>query len=607
MPNALNRTTLRFKTSADPNYHPVVEWIIDPDMSNVEGVPKQYWKIVGDDVLEMSQAEKDAKDITLEAERVARLEYNAIDRMMVPDVAVISQELQDYINANAVYTDSVTGLKGPPVVVQMLNVDREVYGNPDNPLCPDGYEDNLVSRANNLETIHGDTGWHQRQVQQALFHRPKDLLIYYGYLNSFNSATNGWDNDKVAKEMAQYGLLVFGDGVEDSGHPDYANTTAIVAAIKQLNPNALIFGYASINQSQANFETKVDGWETLGVHGIFLDEAGYDYGTTTTNDRSAFNTKVDYVHAQSTAKICFANAWNADHILGTANDVSYPNTTWNSGDDESNLNTSDWILLESYPINTTSYTASTPDGYEPKADWASRGVKATGLRDTYGVNFAACGIINNDNADGQALFQFSFISACQFSLDGHGTSDTSYGSSTAAVKWWNRPDLSAITGIYSISPTVTADPEDADIYYRYIDGAKFVLDFSDSAQSSRIVKLIEPTPRTFSVTLESPTDSENVCMGYTELALTVKRIVGVVTGASTPSVTIQISHGADRSATGDNVLSAATAVTNTTTGQTMDSFDEPKIPANSWIVLKTTAQSGTVNELIVFLECEIDR
>ena len=34
-----------------------------------------------------------------------------------------------------------------------------------------------------------------------------------------------------------------------------------------------------------------------------------------------------------------------DHVIGTVNDTSYPNTTWNSGVVESKLNENDWYLL----------------------------------------------------------------------------------------------------------------------------------------------------------------------------------------------------------------------------------------------------------------------
>lgn len=45
------------------------EWIYNPDMSAVEGVPRKYLVIIGDVVTEMGQAEKDAVDEALLAAR----------------------------------------------------------------------------------------------------------------------------------------------------------------------------------------------------------------------------------------------------------------------------------------------------------------------------------------------------------------------------------------------------------------------------------------------------------------------------------------------------------------------------------------------------------
>lgn len=328
-------------------------------------------------------------------------------------------------------------------------------------------------------------GWDYIDILQSQYHRPKDLLIYYGYLNSFNFGDNAWTNEKVAQDMSKYNLIVLGDGIQSSGHADYSNTAVIIPRIKELSPNSQIFGYVSVNQTLSGFQGKVDEWDTLEVNGILLDEAGYDYGKT----RSEFNDRVDYVHGKTYSNIVFANAWNTDNILGTVNDASYDNDTYNSGLVESKLTSDDWILLESFPINTASYTASTPDGYEPKADWKTRGDKAVGLREEYGVNFAACGIINNANASGSDLFNFGFTSALMYSLDAFGTSDTSYAASSATVTYWTRPDSTSLGRLYEIEPTVQQDVGDSDVYLRYAQHGKMKLDFSDSSgQISEITK-----------------------------------------------------------------------------------------------------------------------
>jgi len=404
-----------------------------------------------------------------------------------------STDLDSFIDANAIVTDSYTNKTGPFYLMQILEHRREIFNDSTNPLYladhtailgDDGYLVNHANRINNIETIHGKLGWHEQEVTQAAYTRPKDLLIYYGWLNSFNSGQHGWDNEKVSQEMAQHRMLVFGDGIQNPGHGDYANTEVIIPRIKELNNYSEIYGYVTVNQSYGDFTTKVNQWDDLEVHGIFMDEAGYDYGKT----RAEFNQRVDYVHDRTYASKCFVNSWNTDHVLGTANDPSYPNSTYNDSSTESNLNNTDWILLESFPINTSSYTDSTPQGYESASDWLYRGDKMKSLRNSYGVNFAGAGVINNDNTDGTALFNFGFVSAMMYNLEAYGTSDTLYGSSSSAVKRWVRPDVTKLGTVYCLDCTVKVDGNDSSVYHRYVENGKLTLDFSDGAQLSTILK-----------------------------------------------------------------------------------------------------------------------
>lgn len=115
-----------------------------------------------------------------------------------------------------------------------------------------------------------------------------------------------------------------------------------------------------------------------------------------------------------------------------------------------------------------------------------------------------------------------------------------------------------------------------------------------------------PSQGQFSITVEDPSDAEDICLGFTFVAITITEIQAVVVGSDTPSVTIDPSHSTDRSAAGNDILAAATAITNTTTGQNLTSFDDPTIPADSWIWLLTTAQSGTVDELTVTIKYTVD-
>lgn len=586
MANVVKRSDLSviIKSVNTPSYPPET-WLINPNLSGLYNwgtgeflVPVYYWKLVGDDVVEMDSGEKavvdaqrlvDAKAarktwlnergtaytderylVSEQSElrilytdalscRPRRAVYiqpwvnwldeineevkakqasvdlqstiDAVNAVVLDEATLTSHDplisvdganaitddgslsLRTLLNENSVVTDPVTDIEGPFYLMQILEQRKDLYNDSENPLYEAGYtpilgfSGYLVEHANrilNLETIHGKIGWHNQQVIKATYARPRDLLVYYGYPNSFNSGTNQWYNEKVAQDMAKYGMIVLGDGVEDPTHPDYANSQVIIPRVKVLNPSCLVFGYVAAAQTLANFKTKADQWDTLQVHGIFLDEAGYDYGKT----RAELNEMVDYVHSKAYAKLAFANVWNTDHLIGTANDSTYPNSTYNSGLVASKLGTDDWVLLESFPINTTAYTESGYEGYESKSDWLVRGQKAANLRYVYGVNFAGVGIINNANAAGQALFEFGYNSAMMWSLEAFGTSDASYASGSVTVTWWSRPDVSKMGVAYALAPSVSVDALDADRYWRFLENGKFLLDFSQSAQASSITK-----------------------------------------------------------------------------------------------------------------------
>lgn len=100
-----------------------------------------------------------------------------------------------------------------------------------------------------------------------------------------------------------------------------------------------------------------------------------------------------------------------------------------------------------------------------------------------------------------------------------------------------------------------------------------------------------------SITIESPTSSEDLSMFYTDDAITVTKIVFVITGST--SVTTTIRHSTDRSATGNEVVTGGTTANSTTTGNVVTSFNDATIPADSFVWLETTALSGTPTSLNV--------
>ena len=104
-----------------------------------------------------------------------------------------------------------------------------------------------------------------------------------------------------------------------------------------------------------------------------------------------------------------------------------------------------------------------------------------------------------------------------------------------------------------------------------------------------------------SIIIENPSASEDVSYFFTNRAITVTQILVVLTGSATPSVTWTVRHGLDRSVAGSEVVTGGTVTTDTTVGSDVTTFDDATIIADSHIWIETTAQSGTVESIILTL------
>lgn len=304
--------------------------------------------------------------------------------------------------------------------------------------------------------------------------RTQDILIYYGWPNSFNSANNGWDNEKVAQDMAKYDLIVLGDGVQDPSHGDYANSSVIVPRVLELKEKVKIFGYVDMVQTVDNFKAKVDQWATLGVNAIFIDQAGYDFGTAATNSRQQLNEKVDYIHSKKMAVM--VNSWNPSHVLDTSDDPSYPNSSFNPTWDDTNLRQFDWYLMENFGI--------TQSNYENVTQWLNRGNKIKAIQRKQKIRVAAVSELANTDANAQNKYEFSQVSAAIFSLEAHGTSDTAYGASSAKVDRHNELDLDGLgNDLRTDKPNVQ---NSGNKYFRYTKEGRLELDFTSGQESSTV-------------------------------------------------------------------------------------------------------------------------
>lgn len=63
---AIHRATYEYYSGVSATL-PTGLWLLNPDLSAVDGVPRIYWKVEGNSVLEMTQTEKNIKDLHLAA------------------------------------------------------------------------------------------------------------------------------------------------------------------------------------------------------------------------------------------------------------------------------------------------------------------------------------------------------------------------------------------------------------------------------------------------------------------------------------------------------------------------------------------------------------
>ena len=162
------------------------------------------------------------------------------------------------------------------------------------------------------------------------------------------------------------------------------------------------------------------------------------------------------------------------------NDASYPNSTYNPDEVQSNLTEDDYVLLESFAVNTQVYT---PYGFETKSNWKARVDMALAARKNFDINVMAVCMIDDTHASGQALFTFAYTSAVLVALDGFGSANKSYGSTTAATKYWTRPDISNLGEYWEDEPSIA---EDGNKYIRYLADGKLTVDFTSGSETSCI-------------------------------------------------------------------------------------------------------------------------
>ncbi|HEX3568555.1 MAG TPA: hypothetical protein VHT70_02665 [Candidatus Saccharimonadales bacterium] len=284
-----------------------------------------------------------------------------------------------------------------------------------------------------------------------LYQRSPKLLFYYGTPQGVN---NLWDDNKAAQVFAQYNYVVFGNGLENPGNTYNSSTTSIIAKMRALNSQVVVFGYidlgvTSSNLSIATMQTMTDQWQTTGADGIMLDEAGYDFHVP----RSRLNTMVSYIHGKGMS--AFVNAFTPDDVMGSAVDATY-----NPSGTPTAMDNRDSYLLESWLINTSAYSSAA--GYTSFFNTRPRADSALSYRSSLGVKVMAVGLVDYSaysDEDNTKFFKMNEATALAFSLDGYGLGASpdysASGSNANVVKFFSYdpayPDTYAPTPYYNIT------------------------------------------------------------------------------------------------------------------------------------------------------------
>lgn len=130
---------------------------------------------------------------------------------------------------------------------------------------------------------------------------------------------------------------------------------------------------------------------------------------------------------------------------------------------------------------------------------------------------------------------------------------------------------------------------------------KALLDDASAAAQRTTLGITKINALTKSLTIESPTNAEDISFFYTPVAITITELVAVSVGSS-PSVTYTVRHHTDRSNAGNEVVTSGSTTTSTTTGDIVTSFNDATIPADSFVWIETTAKSGTVTSTQISLQ-----
>jgi hypothetical protein len=312
---------------------------------------------------------------------------------------------------------------------------------------------------------------------------PERLAIYYGYPSLVNGS--GGDVQRAASVFAGYDAVVLGDGLEfadkqpgryPEGDPaEHQKAQQIIGTIQKRNPATRIYGYVCLGEipwpkgkqtalSAKELQERIQLWKQMGVYGIFLDEAGYDYPVVT---RERQNLAVRMIHEAGLS--AFMNAYFVEHLFSLENKL--PNT--NGSEKNPNrlaplLDRRDLFLLESFQIKN--------GDYEDAAAAEERLSKALKYRRQYGTRIFATTTTTEARQFSAEKFNYAWWTARLYGLDGLSWGEPYFAAANNSLP--NRRCAGESTPAIRFEPSSTVN-SDANLIWRQSGSLVVVVNASD--------------------------------------------------------------------------------------------------------------------------------
>lgn len=313
---------------------------------------------------------------------------------------------------------------------------------------------------------HGWRGWFEGVLsgfdEKGEPHAPGErLVIYYSYPTGVNSL---FSVEGAAQLFSRWDSVVFGQPLQEPDHEEHDNTVAVIDRIHELNPRSKIFGYVSISVANGagppltdqEVIDRIDAWHVMGVDGLLVDEAGFDYQVP----RARQNMALDHIHGLTVVgteafgsgnrkMVALVNVWVQSDMFAPSkaaalavdpNIVQASYDLYNPGNTPSTALPGDYSLLETWVIHTDFY----PGNHSASIfNIRARADHARHYRDTLGVRWFGGSVVNygsTDDEDAQVFFDLTQAFALMFGADGWAVDALDYSANVAnlaVVKAWD--------------------------------------------------------------------------------------------------------------------------------------------------------------------------